>query len=286
MLDFKLNQTIESDRLAHLNISRAKNYTTIAAMSEIVAVTNQKGGVGKTTSSINLTAALARAGKKMLLVDLDPQCNATVGSGIKKSAFEVSVYDVIMGDAQAGDALISTESGYDVLPAQADLAGASLELAQIVNRERRLKGALDLLRGSYDFIMIDCPPALDLLTVNALTAADSVLIPVQCEYYALEGLSSLLDTISKIRESLNPKLELKGLLRTMFDGRNSLANEVSNEIKQYLNSKVFKTVVPRNIRLAEAPSYGKPVIDYDPTCSGSQAYLALAGEILSLQKSK
>lgn len=249
-------------------------------MSKVLAVTNQKGGVGKTTTGINLAASLARANRKALLIDLDPQGNATVGSGVNKTSQEKSIYDVLLGKADIAEARVRVEGGYDLVPANKDLAGAQVELIDEIGRELRLRMALEKVDGEYDYILIDCPPSLNLLTVNALVAADSVMIPMQCEYYALEGLSALVETIRKVRETLNPKLRIEGLLRTMFDGRNTLSNEVSEQLRKHFGNKVYKTIIPRNVRLAEAPSYGKAAVDYDKYSKGAQAYLALAGEVI------
>ncbi len=249
-------------------------------MGKVVAITNQKGGVGKTTTSINLAASLARTRRRVLLVDIDPQGNATMGSGINKEAHPITTYEVLLGSEPIESAMVSVEGGYDLIPANSRLSGAEVELIELERRERRLRGALDNMRAQYDYIFIDCPPALNLLTINALVAAQSVLIPMQCEYYALEGLTALLNTVRKIRETLNPPLEIEGLLRTMFDPRNNLDNEVSAQLKQHFGDKLYRTVIPRNIRLAEAPSHGKPVIAYDMQSKGAQAYLALAGEML------
>ena len=249
-------------------------------MTKILAVTNQKGGVGKTTTAVNLAASLGRAGKRVLLVDIDPQGNATVGSGVDMYALESSVYEVLMGDEGLAESRVETGAGYHLLPSHPDLAGAQVELAEHPDRDFRLRRALAPVRGEYDYILIDCPPALNVLTVNALVAAEGVLIPVQCEYYALEGLSGLIDTIAKVRQVHNPGLRIAGLVRTMFDGRNRLANEVSEQLLEHFGERLFRTVIPRNVRLAEAPGYGKPVLDYDRHCAGTHAYLALAGEVL------
>jgi chromosome partitioning protein len=244
-------------------------------------VANQKGGVGKTTTSVNLAAGLAEAGQRVLLVDLDPQGNATMGSGIDKRAREWTVYHVLLGLRTAEAVRVRSESGgFDVLPANRDLAGAEVEMVELEHREVRLKSALRPLADQYDFILLDCPPALNLLTLNGLVAADAVVIPMQCEYYALEGLSDLINTIKKVRMHLNPSIEIAGLLRTMFDPRNTLSQQVSAQLQEHFGAKVYETIIPRNIRLAEAPSYGAPAVRFDRSCKGSQAYLALAEEIL------
>ena len=250
-------------------------------MTRIIAVTNQKGGVGKTTTAINLAAALVREGLRVLLIDLDPQANATVGSGIDRNQLQHTVYQVLLDDSVFLETVIATDSGFDVLPAEAGLAGAQAELTRGEESDNhRLQRVLSAVQH-YDLILIDCPPALNVLTLNALVAAHSVLIPVQCEYYALEGLSGLDDTIRRLRVSnVNPSLTIEGLVRSMFDGRNSLTNEVSAQLRHYYPNLVYETVIPRNVRLAEAPSFGKSVIDYDPTCQGALAYRQLAAEML------
>jgi chromosome partitioning protein len=248
----------------------------------MLAVVNQKGGVGKTTTSVNLAAALAQAGCRVLLIDLDPQGNATMGSGIDKRTVARTVYHVLLGVAEIGGARVRVErGGFDLLPANRDLAGAEIELVELENRETRLKRALERVAAEYDFVLIDCPPSLSLLTVNALTAAHRVLIPMQCEYYALEGLSDLVATIKRVRANLNPQLEIAGLLRTMYDPRNTLSQQVSQQLEDHFKDKVYRTLVPRNVRLAEAPSYGVPAVLWDAASKGAQAYVALADEILA-----
>lgn len=255
-------------------------------MAKVISVTNQKGGVGKTTTSINLAASLVKKGKRILLIDMDPQGNASVGCGVDTSEIENTIYDLLLLDTTVKEAVVKTECGVDILSANGDLAGAQVELLNEIGRELRLQKALVPVQDDYDYIFIDCPPALNVLTINALVASNSVIIPMQCEYFALEGLSALISTIRKIRETLNPKLCIEGLLRTMFDGRNSLSNEVSRQLQNHFGDKVYETVVPRNVRLAEAPSYGEPVISYAPTSKGAKAYLGLASEILKLDASK
>jgi chromosome partitioning protein len=252
-------------------------------MARIIAIANQKGGVGKTTTAVNLAAALARAPQRVLLVDLDAQGNATMGSGVEKRDLEASSCDVLLQEIEAKAAIVTAPEGFDLLPGNIDLTAAEVQLMDIAGRELRLRSALEPLRPDYDFIIIDCPPALSLLTLNALTAADSVLVPMQCEYYALEGLSALMETIEAMRTRLNPKLEIEGVLRTMFDIRNNLANAVSGELTTHFGDKVFRTIVPRNVRVAEAPSHGQSIVGYDRTSRGGVAYLGLAGEILRRQ---
>jgi chromosome partitioning protein len=250
-------------------------------MSHIFAVANQKGGVGKTTTTVNLAAALAAQGQRVLLVDLDPQGNATMGSGVDKRSLKISVYHVLLGLASLAEARQVSETGkYDTLPANRDLAGAEVEMVDLDNRETRLKRALALHDKDYDFVLIDCPPSLSMLTLNGLCAANGVIIPMQCEYYALEGLSDLVNTIKKVHANLNPDLKIIGLLRVMFDTRSTLSNQVSAQLEQHFGDKVFKSIVPRNVRLAEAPSYGVPGVLFDRAAKGAQAYLAFAAEMI------
>ena len=250
-------------------------------MTRIIAIANQKGGVGKTTTAVNLTASLAATQRRVLLVDMDPQGNATMGCGIDKMDLERSACDVLLNEASAADTIVSAPEGdFAVLPGNEDLTLAEVNLINEIGREMRLRNALKPVAGLYDFILIDCPPSINMLTVNALTAADGVLIPMQCEYYALEGLSALLNTIAQVRDSVNPELEVYGILRTMFDPRMNLSNEVSMQLIEHFDKVVFRTCIPRNIRLAEAPSFGRPVLLHDRSSRGAIAYLALAGEVL------
>jgi chromosome partitioning protein len=251
-------------------------------VTKVIAIANQKGGVGKTTTSVNVAASLAATKRSVLLVDMDPQGNATMGSGINKHAAKLTCYDILMGDKEAAEVIVRSDAcHYDLLPGNSDLTGAEVGLLEEIAREVRLRKALDPIKSNYDFVFIDCPPALNMLTINAMVAADALIIPMQCEYYALEGLTALLQTIEKIRKFLNPKLKVEGLLRTMFDPRNNLANQVSAQLLEHFGDKVYRTIIPRNVRLAEAPSHGLPALKYDRSSSGALAYLALAGEMLN-----
>ena len=249
-------------------------------MGKVIAITNQKGGVGKTTTSVNLSACIANSGKKVLLIDMDPQGNASSGLGIDKDSLELCIYDVLINGMTMNDVIVPTAlKKLKIAPASIDLAGAGVELVNLPKREHILKKALKEIRDDYDFIFIDCPPSLDLLTLNALTAADGVLIPIQSEFYALEGVSQLINTVNLVKKSLNEKLEIEGVLLTMFDGRTNLSIQVADEVKKFFTTKVYKTIIPRNVRLSEAPSYGEPIIIYDPRSKGAEVYMKLAKEV-------
>jgi len=254
-------------------------------LAKIISIANQKGGVGKTTTSVNLAASLHAYKQRVLLVDIDPQGNATMGSGVDKQNCQLSVYHVLTEKNSIEEVIVTTEAGgYDLLPANRDLVAAEVELMQEIGRETRLRHALNRIASNYDFIVIDCPPSLNMMTVNALVASDGVIIPMQCEYYALEGLSDLNNTIRQIAKLINPKLRIQGILRTMYDPRSSLTNAVSAQLRKYFGDRVYRISIPRNVRLAEAPSHGLPALAYDRNSKGSLAYLALAGEILRLDK--
>ena len=253
-------------------------------LSKIIAITNQKGGVGKTTTSVNLGACLATLGKKVLLVDIDPQGNTTSGIGINKADVAHCIYDVIINDVNPKDAIIETDiPNLSIIPATIQLAGAEIELVPTISREVRLKKALELVKKKYEYILIDCPPSLGILTINSLTAADSVIIPIQCEYYALEGLSQLLNTVRLVQKHLNTSLQIEGVLLTMFDARTNLGIQVIEEVKKYFQQKVYKTIIPRNVRLSEAPSHGQSIITYDSKSKGAEVYLELAKEVISYE---
>ncbi|SDX28168.1 chromosome segregation ATPase [Marininema mesophilum] len=250
-------------------------------MSHVVAIANQKGGVGKTTTSINLGASLANQKKKTLIVDIDPQGNTTSGLGVNKAEVNQCIYDVLINEIPMQEVILkSFHEGLDIIPATIALAGAEIELVNTLSRELRLKRALKSIRGQYDYILIDCPPSLGVLTINSLTAADAVLIPIQCEFYALEGLGQLLNTVRIVQKHLNKQLEIEGVLLTMFDGRTNLSVQVMDEVKKYFQQKVYQTVIPRNVRLSEAPSHGKPILSYDARSKGAECYVALAKEVM------
>lgn len=256
-------------------------------MAKILAIANQKGGVGKTTTCVNLAASLVATKKRVLLVDLDPQGNATMGSGVDKNSLSLSVYDVLTDGISVKDCWVFSETGkYYVLPANSDLTAAEVQMLSLDNKERRLEVALAEVSDQFDFILLDCPPSLNMLTLNGLTACDGVIIAMQCEYYALEGLSALINTIAQVQQVLNPRLTIEGLLRTMYDPRNSLTNDVSAQLQQHFGDKLYRTCIPRNVRLAEAPSFGMPVLSFDRQSKGAIAYLALAGEILRREEAE
>lgn len=254
-------------------------------MGKAIALFNQKGGVGKTTTNVNLSSCIAMKGKKVLIIDIDPQGNTTSGLGIDKTSVEYSIYEVLVDEVEAEEAIISTGfSDIDIIPSNMQLAGAEIEITNIEDREVRLKRIVDKVKDKYDYIFIDCPPSLGLLTINALTAVDSVIIPIQCEYYALEGVSQLMNTIQLVRKSLNPNLEIQGVVLSMFDGRTNLSIQVVEEVKKFFRGRVYRTIIPRNVRLAEAPSHGLPIMDYDPKSKGAVAYSELAEEFLDLEE--
>ncbi|MDO3413229.1 AAA family ATPase [Saccharibacillus sp. CPCC 101409] len=253
-------------------------------MSKIIAIANQKGGVGKTTTSVNLSAGLAKLGKRVLLIDIDPQGNTTSGVGINKADVENCIYDIIINEVHPRDAIVSTHiENLDVIPATIQLAGAEIELVPVVSRELRLKKTIHLVKKDYDYILIDCPPSLGILTINSLTAADSVIIPIQCEYYALEGLSQLLNTVRLVQKHLNTSLQIEGVLLTMLDARTNLGIQVIEEVKKYFQDKVYGTIIPRNVRLSEAPSHGQTIMTYDPRSKGAEVYMELAKEVVSYE---
>lgn len=254
-------------------------------MSKVIAIANQKGGVGKTTTSVNLSACLATLGKRVLLIDIDPQGNTTSGLGVNKGDVSNCIYDVLINEVHPKDTILPTAvEGLHIIPATIQLAGAEIELVPTISREQRLKKAIALVKDQYDYVMIDCPPSLGILTINSLTAADSVLIPIQCEYYALEGLSQLLNTVRLVQKHLNTALQIEGVLLTMLDARTNLGIQVIEEVKKYFQQKVYQTIIPRNVRLSEAPSHGQAIISYDPKSKGAEVYLELAKEVISYEK--
>lgn len=253
-------------------------------MGEIIAVANQKGGVGKTTTTINLAASLAELGKKILVLDLDPQGNTTSGFGVEKEEVEKTIYELMVGEARLKETIIKINERLSLIPSDVNLAGAEIEILELKEREYVLKNEVDYIKDDYDYIIIDCPPSLSMLTVNAMTTANSILVPIQCEYYALEGISQLIHTIDLVHKKLNPKLEINGVVFTMYDGRTKLSFDVVNSVKESLNSYIYKTVIPRNVRLAEAPSHGEPINQYDPKSAGAIAYMDLAKEVIEREK--
>ena len=251
-------------------------------MGRIIAVANQKGGVGKTTTTINLSASLAAKGKKILVIDVDPQGNASSGYGLRKNELEETIYELILGECSIKDCIVKTEvESVDILPSNVNLAAAEIELIGVANKEFILKKEVDWVKDSYDYIIIDCPPSLSMLTINAMTTADSILVPIQCEYYALEGLSQLIHTVNLVKERLNPQLEMEGVVFTMYDSRTNLSSQVVENVKNNLNQRIYETLIPRNIRLAEAPSYGMPICIYDPKSTGAECYMKLAEEVIN-----
>ncbi len=253
-------------------------------MSKIIAIANQKGGVGKTTSSVNLGAGMATLGKRVLLIDIDPQGNTTSGVGVNKADVANCIYDVLINEVNPQETILETQNeGLHIIPATIQLAGAEIELVSMISRELKLKKALNAIKANYDYIIIDCPPSLGILTINSLTAADSVIIPIQCEYYALEGLSQLLNTVRLVQKNLNPHLKIEGVLLTMLDARTNLGIQVIEEVKKYFQEKVYRTIIPRNVRLSEAPSHGQSIITYDPRSKGAEVYLELAKEVISYE---
>jgi len=256
-------------------------FRSVRVLSKVIAIANQKGGVGKTTTAINLSSCLAVKGKKVLILDIDPQGNTTSGLGIEKSKIEKSIYDVLINGEDIKNAIYNTVvENLEICPSNIELAGAEVELVPVIARENRLKNALAHIRNDYEYVIIDCPPSLGLLTVNALTAANTILVPIQCEYYALEGLSQLMNTVKIIKKHLNPELEVEGVVLTMFDARTNLSIQVVEEVKKYFSNKVYRTIIPRNVRLSEAPSYGLPIILYDPKSRGAECYMELAQEVI------
>jgi len=254
-------------------------------LSKVIAVANQKGGVGKTTTAINLSACIAYKGKRVLIIDIDPQGNTTSGLGVDKKEINKSIYDVLINDENIDNVILDTVvENLKLCPSNIQLAGAEIELVSVISRETRIKGVLEGIKHNYDFIIIDCPPSLGLLTINSLTAADTILVPIQCEYYALEGLSQLMDTVKLVQKHLNPSLDVEGVVLTMFDARTNLSIQVVDEVKRYFRNKVYRTIIPRNVRLSEAPSYGLPIILYDPKSKGAECYMELAEEVIECSK--